>query len=52
LKWSVAELLKDRSTNLGWGMLDAAVPEALEILRSEFDVLNDFRAKALSEYTV
>ena len=42
--------LKKRATQCGWGIPDDAVPEALSILTSEFDVLNDCRVAAMRNY--
>ena len=39
--------LKEQATHLGWGIPDAAVPEALSILSDEFDLVNACRAEAL-----
>ena len=50
LAWSLAEELKFRATGLGWGISDDAVPEALAVLRSEFDLLNRCRQEALEDH--
>ena len=42
--------LKHQATNLGWGIPDEAVPEALSILRDEFDLLNACRVEALKAH--
>lgn len=50
LDWSLADELKSRATELGWGLSDEAVPEALNILRSEYELLNRYRLEALLDY--
>lgn len=42
--------LKHQATHLGWGIPDAAVAEALSILRDEFDLVNACRAEALKAH--
>ncbi len=42
--------LKKYATGLGWGIHDLAVPQALSILREEFDLVNECRSQALIEY--
>ncbi|MFV8557496.1 hypothetical protein ACNQ62_05430 [Sulfitobacter sp. SBS6] len=50
LDWQTGNELKSRATNLGWGVRDEAVPEALAILRNEYDLLSECRAAALRDY--
>ncbi|MBY6066217.1 hypothetical protein KUW17_05650 [Leisingera aquaemixtae] len=50
LDWSLASELKCQATGLGWGIPDCTVPEAMSILRDEFDLLNECRADALHVY--
>ncbi|MFC3182531.1 hypothetical protein [Cypionkella sinensis] len=42
--------LKTYATSLGWGIPDLAVPQALSIIREEFDLVNECRSQALTEY--
>ena len=46
----ISRTLKTRATNLGWGIVDQAVPEAMEILSDEFDLLDDCRHQALKDF--
>lgn len=46
----LASDLKKLATHIGWGIKDAAVPEALSILTDEFDLVNACRAEALMAY--
>lgn len=50
MDWSIGFDLEARATRLGWGILDEGVPEALEILKDEWELLNDCRCEALSNY--
>lgn len=46
----ISRTLKTRATALGWGIVDQAVPEAMEILSDEYDLLDDCRLKALKDF--
>ena len=50
IDWAIGFDLEARATKLGWGILDEHVCEALEIIQSEWQLLNDCRCDALCNY--
>ena len=50
MNWPVSNSLRARATSLGWGLPDEIVPDALDILHSEYDLLSKCRAAALQDY--
>ena len=50
MDWETGRRLKADATACGWGIPDEAVPDAMSILSSEFDILNECRAQAIRNY--
>ncbi|MDU8927674.1 hypothetical protein RXV86_09785 [Alisedimentitalea sp. MJ-SS2] len=50
IDWSVGRGLQKWATRMGWGLADEAVLPALDLIREEWDLVNDCRREALINY--
>ncbi|MDO6481908.1 hypothetical protein [Shimia thalassica] len=48
--WFLGRSLKDRATELGWGVSDECVPDLLCTMKEEWNLLNACRLSALQDY--